>query len=178
MAIVSPRDIIFSGVFAKDVETNITFAITYSADRPKYPPKSSPVRAHCHMGGWILFEKEDKTCDSVYVSEIDVKGNIPKSFLKMAAQFQGLVVARMRLHMMDKQKKKGGAKLFDFDKGEGVIVGETNAQKHARKTGKPLVMQEETKEEDEPDEPQEADEPKEDEEEEKGDERGESELDM
>ena len=76
--------------------------------------------------------------------------------------------------MMDKQKKKGGAKLFDFEKGEGVIVGETNAQKIARKSGKGIQMQEETKVEDEPDEPQEAEEP----EEAKEEDRAESELDM
>ena len=62
------------------------------------------------MGAWFLTPTPEG-CDTVYVAEVDPRGNIPKSILKMSAKIQGEIVTNMWEWMIKKMKKRG--KLFE-----------------------------------------------------------------
>ena len=82
----------------------------------------------------------------MYCAEINPNGNIPKSLIKFSADLQGKIVSNLKNYMINKRQKKGG-KIFDFDKGEGLLVGKAIAlKKEALGIKTEEVKQEEVKE--------------------------------
>ena len=83
--IVSPRDFSLCTVVLKDKESGIVFTPFCTIDHPKFPETKAPIRATVHLGGWVLIPKEDGTTKTIYITEIDFSGNIPKGMIKMGA---------------------------------------------------------------------------------------------
>ena len=105
-----------------------------SIEHPDFPIKENPVRATVHLAGWILIPNKNG-CDTVYVAEVNPNGNIPKSLIKFSADLQGKVVAGLKAYMVSKRQKKGG-KIFDFEAGEGLLVGITKEERKSMKEEK------------------------------------------
>jgi len=132
--------------FIKDNDTGIVYTPTFSIDHPDFPEKKEPVRASILLGGWILIPTKTG-CSTVYCAEINPNGNIPKSLIKFSADLQGKIVSNLKTYMINKWQKRGG-KIFDFENGEGLIVGVTleDRKRAKEKPAVKLEIKEEIKE--------------------------------
>ena len=83
--IISPRDLCMVTTLCKDQKTGNIFVPCATIDHPKWPEQKAPIRAVCHIAGWVLMPQHDGTTKTIYMTEIDPIGNIPKSMLKMGA---------------------------------------------------------------------------------------------
>jgi hypothetical protein len=82
--VIQPRDLVFTIQFIKSINTGIIYTPTYSILHDDFPAKEAPVRAVITLGGWALVPTKTG-CSTVYVAEVDPKGNIPKFMIKMSA---------------------------------------------------------------------------------------------
>ena len=84
--VLAQRDVCMAVMVNKDPITKITYCVTFSIEHEKCPARPKFVRAECILGGWIIFDNGDGTCETVYVSEIDAKGNIPQFVMILGAE--------------------------------------------------------------------------------------------
>lgn len=65
------------------------------------PPLKTHVRAECIVGGWLLqpVAGDANAVDIIYAQQSDLKGNIPKSLLKIIAMVQPMVIAGIRKYL-------------------------------------------------------------------------------
>lgn len=84
-------------------------------------------------------------CSTVYCAEVNPNGNIPKSLIKFSADLQGKIVSNLKTYMINKRQKRGG-KIFDFENGEGLIVGVSMEERKRMREEKMNPKKEEVKE--------------------------------
>lgn len=76
---VSARDFVMLGTFFVD-DDGRRIIVTTSEMHPKYMPTTKIVRAHLHIGGWILTPDKfnPNRFLAQYVVKVDLKGNLPR----------------------------------------------------------------------------------------------------
>jgi hypothetical protein len=102
---VSGRDFCFLGITVHFPDGRIIIAVS-SAEHKDCPPVKKYVRAELIIGGWILTpdsDDENKTF-AQYISQSDLKGNIPKKIVNSVSEKQGLLVHKVN----DAMKKYTG----------------------------------------------------------------------
>ena len=97
---VSNRD--FVCVSARSQVEDAYYIATQTCNYP-YPEKNGVVRAHLHVGGYILRKVNENTTSVTYISDSDVKGNIPGMIKNSQAAKQGQIAGRVQAAM-----QKGG----------------------------------------------------------------------
>jgi len=97
---VSNRD--FVCVSARSQVGDAYYIATQTCNYP-YPVKNGVVRAHLHVGGYILRKVNENTTSVTYISDSDVKGNIPGMIKNSQAAKQGQIAGRVQAAM-----QKGG----------------------------------------------------------------------
>ncbi|KAI9488733.1 hypothetical protein BDB00DRAFT_771944 [Zychaea mexicana] len=76
---VSPRD--FTGVALRDFDDDECYVSMSSVEDPAVPPVSGCVRGNLIISGWKVF-KTDGGIGITYITQVDMAGSIPSSFLK------------------------------------------------------------------------------------------------
>mmetsp|Transcript_45494 Transcript_45494/g.33267 ORF Transcript_45494/g.33267 Transcript_45494/m.33267 type:complete len:108 (+) Transcript_45494:1827-2150(+) len=59
------------------------------------PEQKNVVRAHLEIGGWLLRSVETGT-ETTYVTEVDLKGNVPASIVKLGTKMMGEQIPKLR----------------------------------------------------------------------------------
>ena len=103
--IISPRDLVMCTMMLKDKKTNIVYVPVKAIDHPKFPAQKAPIRATMNIGGWVLIPMENGMTKTIYMTEVDPNGMIPKGMLKMGADLQGKLVGDLKNYMIKKHKK-------------------------------------------------------------------------
>ncbi|KAI8149039.1 hypothetical protein BJV82DRAFT_550385 [Fennellomyces sp. T-0311] len=76
---VSPRD--FTGIALRDFDDDECFVTMSSVEDPVVPPVSGCVRGNLIISGWKVY-KADGGIGITYITQVDMAGSIPSSFLK------------------------------------------------------------------------------------------------
>ncbi|KAI8365283.1 uncharacterized protein BYT42DRAFT_649208 [Radiomyces spectabilis] len=76
---VSPRD--FAGTAIRDLSDDVCFVVMSSVVDPMIPEVSGCVRGHIVVSGW-KFYKTEGGIGLTYITQVDLAGSIPTSFLK------------------------------------------------------------------------------------------------
>ena len=93
---VSNRD--FVCVSNRNQVGDTYYIATQSCDFP-YPEKKGVVRAYLHVGGYILKKVNENTTSVTYISDSDVKGNIPGMIKNAQSAKQSQVAGRVQAAM-------------------------------------------------------------------------------
>jgi len=121
--VVAARDVTFTSQLITSKETGCMYTPTYSIELPEYPAEKSPVRAFLKLGGWVLKSMPDGGCECVYVSEMDLQGNIPQFLVEKTADIQVSVVTELKKYMMKCENIKEG-EVWKRPPGEEVVFEE------------------------------------------------------
>ncbi len=89
---VSNRD--FVSLSVRKQEGDTYYIATQSCDFP-YPEKNGVVRAHLHVGGYILRKINENSTSLTYISDTDIKGNVPGMIKNAQSAKQGQVAGRV-----------------------------------------------------------------------------------
>lgn len=76
---VSPRD--FTGISLRDLDDDVCYVSMSSVEDPAVPPVSGCVRGNLIISGWKIY-KTDGGIGITYITQVDMAGSIPSSFLK------------------------------------------------------------------------------------------------
>ncbi|KAI9320525.1 hypothetical protein BX666DRAFT_1204476 [Dichotomocladium elegans] len=76
---VSPRDI--AGIALRDYEDDVCYVSMSSVQDDAVPPVSGCVRANLIISGWKIYKAEGGIA-LTYITQIDLAGSIPSSFMK------------------------------------------------------------------------------------------------
>lgn len=93
---VSGRDFCMLAITIKLPDGRVVIS-SRSTTHDDCPPHKKYVRANLKIGGWILTPNKDQpgTTFAQYISQSDLKGNIPKKIVNSVCEKQGLNVSKI-----------------------------------------------------------------------------------
>ncbi|ORE18874.1 Bet v1-like protein [Rhizopus microsporus] len=95
---ISPRDI--AGTSLRETSENGGYIVLTSVTDPQIPENSGVVRANLILSGWKV-EKTSTGISIVYITQIDLAGSIPTSFLKTVQQQVPLCAGKVVKYIKD-----------------------------------------------------------------------------
>ena len=89
---VEDRDLV--NVATKEEGANVCFIANKFCDFP-YGKVQSVTRAICHIGGYILKKIDEEKTFVIYISEVDLCGNIPQMIQNKLSEKQAIIPSRI-----------------------------------------------------------------------------------
>lgn len=89
---VEDRDLV--NVAMKEEGANICYIANKGCSFP-YPKVDKVTRAFCHIGGYILKKIDEEKTFVIYISEVDLAGNIPQMIQNKLSERQASLPSRI-----------------------------------------------------------------------------------
>ena len=76
-------------------------------DYPAFKAPEDAVRANVHLMTFIVQQKDEKTSKLTYISDSDLKGDLPDFVKNMVVKDEGEVAAKVHRCLIDWRKRNG-----------------------------------------------------------------------